>query len=132
MVTKTEFDEFVTVSVCSQGVLHEEAGEPNTADVTLLVMEGENVTLASGINKKDNNDRIVWTFGNTRIAQMNMEPGKISLYDGDRGVFHNKLQLNNETGDLTITYIRTNHTGLYQLENLNGKGSKRYVVAVSK
>ncbi|XP_057180972.1 uncharacterized protein LOC130548304 isoform X3 [Triplophysa rosa] len=120
------------MSLHVKGVLHEKTQEQKTADVTLSVMEGESPTLKSGIREIQRDDLTVWTFGDTRIALMNKEPGKISLFDGDDGMFRNKLHLNNQTGDLTITNITTEHTGFYQLEIISsGVLSKRFTVTVS-
>lgn len=111
---------------------HEETQEQTTADVTLLAMEGKTVTLKSGVTEIQRNDVTVWTFGDTRIALMNVEPGKISVFDGDDGMFRDKLHLNDQTGDLTITNLRTNHTGFYQLQILrSGIFFRKFMVHVS-
>ncbi|XP_055073159.2 uncharacterized protein [Misgurnus anguillicaudatus] len=115
-----------------QGVFNEKTQEQKSVDVSLSVTEGESVTLESAVTEIQRNDLILWTYGDTRIAQMNKEPGKISLYDGDNGMFRGKLHLNNQNGSLTITNIRTEHTGVYRLEIISsGVLSKTFRVTVS-
>ncbi|XP_073717463.1 SLAM family member 5 isoform X1 [Misgurnus anguillicaudatus] len=122
----------VLLLLLMEGVFNEETQEQKSVDVSLSVTEGESVTLESAVNEIQRNDLILWTYGDTRIAQMNKEPGKISLYDVDDGRFRDKLHLNNQTGDLTITNIRTEHTGLYQLEIHSSEVlSKTFKVTVS-
>ncbi|KAA0711905.1 hypothetical protein E1301_Tti013507 [Triplophysa tibetana] len=95
-------------------------------------MEGETVTLESGVPNIERNDLTVWTFGDTRIALMNRDTGKFLLFDGENGMFRDKLHLNNQTGHLTITNIRTEHTGFYQLQILStGDYSRKFLVHVS-
>nr|XP_055073159.1 uncharacterized protein LOC129453124 isoform X2 [Misgurnus anguillicaudatus] len=115
-----------------QGVFNEKTQEQKSVDVSLSMTEGESVTLESGVTEIQRNDLILWTYGDTRIAQMNKEPGKISLYDGDNGMFRDKLHLNNQNGSLTITNISTEHTGVYRLEMISsGVLSKTFRVTVS-
>ncbi|XP_057180981.1 uncharacterized protein LOC130548306 isoform X2 [Triplophysa rosa] len=123
----------ILVGLLKKGVeTHEETQEQKTADVTLSVMEGETVTLESGVTNIQRNDLTVWTFGDTRIALMNKEPGKNSLFAGDDEMFRDKLHLNNQTGDLTITNIRTEHTGFYQLQILStGDFFRKFLVHVN-
>ncbi|XP_065099158.2 uncharacterized protein [Paramisgurnus dabryanus] len=122
----------VLLLLLMEGVFNEKTQEQKSVDVSLSVTEGESVTLESAVTEIQTNDLILWTFGDTCIAQMNKEPGKISLYDGDSGMFRDKLHLNNQTGDLTITNIKIEHTGLYHLEiRSSGVLSKTFRVTVS-
>ncbi|XP_065100448.1 T-lymphocyte surface antigen Ly-9-like [Paramisgurnus dabryanus] len=85
---------------------------------SVSVMEGDSLTLYADITEIKTDDLILWRFGpqETRIAKINKAANKISIYDDVLdGRFRDRLQLNNQTGDLTITNITTQHTGLYQI-----------------
>ncbi|XP_065099366.1 uncharacterized protein [Paramisgurnus dabryanus] len=81
---------------------------------SVSVMEGESVTLHS--DTKIQRDDVMWLYGGSVIGSLNRET--ISLNDVD-GIFEDRLQLNNQTGSLTINDIRTKHAGLYQV-TING------------
>nr|XP_055074370.1 uncharacterized protein LOC129453976 [Misgurnus anguillicaudatus] len=78
-------------------------------------MEGESVTLQTDI-RKQKDDLMVWYYGpeNTFIARINGKAESIKLSDDER--FRDRLQMNDQTGDLTITNITTQHTGDYTLK----------------
>ncbi|XP_073721362.1 uncharacterized protein [Misgurnus anguillicaudatus] len=85
---------------------------------SVSVMEGDRVYLTLNTDVKlQRDDLIVWSFGpeGIRIAEVNKEANKISIHVFD-GRFRDRLQLNDRTGDLIITNITTNHTGLYQMD----------------
>ncbi|XP_051979706.1 SLAM family member 9-like [Xyrauchen texanus] len=82
-------------------------------------MEGDSVTLHTDLTEILRNDVIDWLFGSrgTVIASKNRILGKHFSFKyivGD-GRFRGRLQVNNETGSLTITNITTEHSGLYKL-----------------
>ncbi len=88
-------------------------------DEVKLVLEGDSVTLNSGFTEMDD-DLILWRFGteNTLIAQINVMADSITVYDDvldER--FRDRLKLDNQTGSLTITNTRPEHTGLYKLQS---------------
>ncbi|XDV23382.1 hypothetical protein PO909_027972 [Leuciscus waleckii] len=87
---------------------------PFSVDVTdavksVSVMEGDSVTLNTDVPETQKYFLIQWTFGSTRIAEVESESK--STYD-ER--FRDRLKLD-QTGSLTIINTRTNDTGLYQL-----------------
>ncbi|XP_073718080.1 uncharacterized protein [Misgurnus anguillicaudatus] len=99
---------------------------------SVSVMEGDSVTLHTDI-KLQTNDLTVWRFGlqNSLIASINGVSKDISIYDDVLdGRFRDRLQVNNQTGDLTITNITTQHTGLYQIA-ISGKQKISYRVNVT-
>ncbi|XP_056095303.1 uncharacterized protein LOC130073752 [Rhinichthys klamathensis goyatoka] len=104
---------------------------------TLSVMEGDTVTLQTDVTEIQKADLILWTFGpdNTRIAQINRQVNKVSLYDDVLdGRFRGRLHLDDQTGDITIMNIRTEHSGLYELLHIFGdKDSepKKFSIIVS-
>ncbi|XP_073669719.1 uncharacterized protein [Paramisgurnus dabryanus] len=98
---------------------------------SVSVMEGDSVTLHIDIKLKTG-DVIDWVFGlkGSLIAQIN-GANKTSIYDVFDVRFRDRLQVNNQTGDLTITNITTQHTGLYQLTITSGTvSSHRFNVTV--
>ncbi|XP_050959679.1 uncharacterized protein LOC127161081 [Labeo rohita] len=101
---------------------------------SVSVMEGDSVTLESGLTELQTKDRIMWTFGlsETRIAQINKQAGRFSTYDGPDGRFRDRLKLDHQTGSLTITNTRTTHSGLYQITISSTTDTKyRFNVTVS-
>ncbi|XDV22959.1 hypothetical protein PO909_027701 [Leuciscus waleckii] len=77
-------------------------------------------------------DVIQWRFGdeNTLIAEINKRADRITVYDDVLdGRFRDRLKLDNQTGSLTITNTRTDHTGDYYLE-INSEIRERFRVIV--
>nr|XP_055072959.1 uncharacterized protein LOC129452898 isoform X2 [Misgurnus anguillicaudatus] len=118
----------LNVFVCS-GVFGDEVK-------SVSVMEGDSVTLHTHLTEIKRRDLIMWRFVVTQeslIVKINIGANKISIYDDvldER--FRDRLQVNNQTGDLTITNITTQHTGLYQII-ISGKqkiSSHRFNVTV--
>uniref|UniRef100_A0A672RSE6 Ig-like domain-containing protein n=1 Tax=Sinocyclocheilus grahami TaxID=75366 RepID=A0A672RSE6_SINGR len=90
---------------------------------SVSVTEGGSVSLESGVTEIQTRDVIAWTFGHpeTRIALINKEDGIFSTSHGDAVGFRDRLQLDHQTGSLTITDTRTTDSGLY---TVNIKGTK--------
>ncbi|XP_059403386.1 uncharacterized protein LOC132136861 [Carassius carassius] len=88
-----------------------------TDEVTSVsVMEGESVSLNTGVTEVQKYRLIQWRFGETRIAQFNSLTRSSSTYDTDDDkTLKNRLNLDPQTGSLTITNSRTTDSGLYQL-----------------
>ncbi|KAL1252063.1 hypothetical protein QQF64_019859, partial [Cirrhinus molitorella] len=85
---------------------------------SVSVMEGDSVTLESGVTEIQTDDLIAWTFRHpeTRIAQINKEAGSFNTYNNVLdGRFRDRLKLDHQTGSLTITNTRTTDSGLYQI-----------------
>ncbi len=100
-------------SNCSSGVFGVDAVE------SVSVLEGDSVSLNSGLTEMMDDDVILWRFGaeNTLIAQINVMVGRITVYDNVLdGRFRDRLKLDHQTGSLIITNTRTEHTGLYKLQ----------------
>ncbi|XP_050959681.1 uncharacterized protein LOC127161083 [Labeo rohita] len=93
---------------------------------SVSVMEGDSVTLETGVTEIQTRDLITWTFGHpeTHIAQIIKEDGIFSVSDGPDGRFRDRLKLDHQTGSLTITNTRTTHSGLY---TLNIKSTKQTI-----
>ncbi|XP_073721379.1 uncharacterized protein [Misgurnus anguillicaudatus] len=94
---------------------------------SVSVMEGDSLTLHTN-TKLQRDDMILWKFGpeNSLIATISIAAKKISIYDDVLdGRFRDRLQLNYQTGDLIITDITTQHTGLYKMI-ISGKKKTSY------
>ncbi|XP_073721356.1 uncharacterized protein [Misgurnus anguillicaudatus] len=85
----------------------------------ITVNAGESVTLKTSVTEIQNDEKIEWMFGNkdTVIAQISAI-NTHRTYDGDNDVFKDKLELNPQTGDLTINDIRQRHAGVYTLKTV--------------
>ncbi|XP_073669718.1 SLAM family member 5-like [Paramisgurnus dabryanus] len=95
---------------------------------SVSVMEGDSLTLYSNITDIPRDDHIQWRFGpqKTPIAKINKAANKAPIYDDVLdGRFRDRLQVNNQTGDLIITNITTQHTGLYKI-TIRGKQETSY------
>uniref|UniRef100_A0A8C1T8X6 Immunoglobulin domain-containing protein n=1 Tax=Cyprinus carpio TaxID=7962 RepID=A0A8C1T8X6_CYPCA len=98
---------------------------------TVVVMEGDSVTLNTNVTAIQRDDTILWMFGddNSIIAKMNEAAGIFSANDNER--FRDRLELDKQTGSLIIKNIRTEHTGLYQLKiKSTTEISKKFSVTV--
>ncbi|XP_056304452.1 uncharacterized protein LOC130216582 [Danio aesculapii] len=90
--------------------------------VVKSVMEGDSVTLESGVAQLKEDDVVTWKFGhkNTQIAQMDLDTGISFTFDGDAVGFRNRLKLDHQTGSLTIMNTSTADSGVYQI-TIRGK-----------
>ncbi|XP_056118647.1 uncharacterized protein LOC130096041 [Rhinichthys klamathensis goyatoka] len=99
---------------------------------TKEVTEGDSVTLHTGITDLQRYDKILWSFGPRGyvIAQISVKTNETSLGDDER--FRDRLQLNSETGDLTIRDVKITHSGDYQwkLFSTRETKSKRFKVVL--
>ncbi|XP_056615644.1 uncharacterized protein LOC130430539 isoform X1 [Triplophysa dalaica] len=93
------------------------------------VNDGGSVTLHTHLTELQTDDVIVWYFMGVLIARINREVNSDPVYDPDVR-FTDRLKMNNQTGDLTITNITSELTGLYQLD-ITSKESKTETFSVS-
>uniref|UniRef100_A0A8C1YMC6 Uncharacterized LOC109065650 n=1 Tax=Cyprinus carpio TaxID=7962 RepID=A0A8C1YMC6_CYPCA len=78
------------------------------------LMEGDSVTLHTGV-KTNQQERMTWYFNDTRIAKITGDQSKICTDVQCKERFRDRLKLDNQTGDLIITNIRTTDSGVFQL-----------------
>ncbi|XDV23227.1 hypothetical protein PO909_027904 [Leuciscus waleckii] len=101
---------------------------------SVSVIEGDSVTLQNDVTDMLNDDHILWMFGlqGFLIVEMDRKTNDIVLHDGADGRFRDRLQMDNQTGSLTIRNIRSEHTGLYKLQIISSIGIsyKRFNVTV--
>uniref|UniRef100_A0A8C1LSS5 Immunoglobulin domain-containing protein n=1 Tax=Cyprinus carpio TaxID=7962 RepID=A0A8C1LSS5_CYPCA len=97
--------------------------------------EGDYVTLNPD-TEIQRGDEIQWLFGaeDTLIAEIKGETREKTTHEGPDERFKNRLKLDETTGSLTITDIRTEHAGLYTLKIRRGRETfyKRFIVSVSE
>lgn len=119
---------FSQLPICISGVFATDQKK------TLPVKERETVTLCTGVVNQD--DVMIWRFNDTFIAEINGYLNKtctdVQSKDSDEG-FRDRLTLDNQTGSLTITNIRTKDAGLYKPKISGSRKTlfKRFMVFVS-
>ncbi|XP_052447183.1 uncharacterized protein LOC127988464 [Carassius gibelio] len=105
----------------------------NLPNQTWSVMVGNHVPL-NPETEIQRGDEIQWLFGvkDSLIAEIKGENREMKTYDGPGEIFKNKLKQGETTGSLTITDIRTEHSGLYTLKVRRGRETfyKRFIVYV--
>ncbi|XP_052445565.1 uncharacterized protein LOC127987324 isoform X1 [Carassius gibelio] len=97
----------------------------------ISMKEGDSVTINSGLTEIKDDNVIQWRFGNenTLLAEIDKQTDSMTVYDDVLdGRFRDRLELNNQTGSLTITNTTTEHAGAYELDINNEK--KRFLLAV--
>ncbi|XP_016108711.1 uncharacterized protein [Sinocyclocheilus grahami] len=105
-------------------------------ELPVPVMEGEAVIFHTGVETNQQED-IKWYFSSTRIAQINGDLTKICTdvqCNSGTEIFRDRLQLDNQTGSLTIRDIRTTDSGLYVLKIIGRSSSsseKTFTVIVN-
>ncbi|XP_073690755.1 uncharacterized protein [Garra rufa] len=104
---------------------------------TLKVRAGDSVILNTGIDELDEDSKILWTHGDndTCIAKMNRSTNKTSLYRGNDVRFRDRLQLDHQTGSLSIWNISIAHSDVYKLQISSSRRPikcKRLVVIVDE
>ncbi|XP_026100760.1 uncharacterized protein LOC113071682 [Carassius auratus] len=97
---------------------------------SVSVMEGDSVTLQNDVTELQEDDLIVWRFGDKGIllANIDVETNEASI-NADDERFRNRLQLN-QTGSLTIKDVRTEHSGLYEVQIRGRESSQQFLVSV--
>ncbi|XP_067253036.1 CD48 antigen-like [Chanodichthys erythropterus] len=99
---------------------------------SVSVMEGESVSLNTDVQVQ--RDLLIqWMFGpqNTRIAEIIKRDQMNYIFVSNDGIFRDRLQMDNQTGSLTIRNIRSEHTGLYELTVTSSRKTlKRFNVTV--
>ncbi|XP_026109906.1 uncharacterized protein LOC113082488 [Carassius auratus] len=86
-------------------------------------MEGDSVTLHTSLTEVEKGLVIDWRFGpnNILIARVNSVANTANVYTDVIGEsFRGRLHINQQIGDLNITNIRKEHSGLYKL-SIHGK-----------
>ncbi|XP_050959766.1 uncharacterized protein LOC127161163 [Labeo rohita] len=93
-------------------------------EITLFVVQGDFVSLHTGV-KTNQQDRIRWYFNDIRLAQITGILCKTCTDVHCDKIFRDRLELDNQTGSLTITSIMTSDAGLYKLKILDSPSSEK-------
>ncbi|XP_048059300.1 uncharacterized protein LOC125275967 [Megalobrama amblycephala] len=92
-------------------------------------MEGDSVTLNPDLTQIQGIIQMMWRFKDSRSVIAQIEGNDIS-YPIVPEMFEDRLQLD-QTGSLTITNMRTKHSGLYRLEINHNHGTSRLNFSVN-
>ncbi|XP_048054290.1 uncharacterized protein LOC125273069 isoform X2 [Megalobrama amblycephala] len=121
---------FEMFSIIVQGVFSDEKDGVKTVSKKT----GTDVLLHTHVIEIEKDDPIEWTFGpqNISIAKTDGKSKNI-LYNYNDLRFKNRLYLQIDSGDLTISDANSEHSGLYQLKIMNNTYTiqKRFSVTVS-
>ncbi|XP_051977680.1 uncharacterized protein LOC127639611 isoform X2 [Xyrauchen texanus] len=87
---------------------------------TKTVIKGESVTLQTDLTGLQTVDELQWSYftpEETRIARVTIETGNknITLPNVSK-IFNDRLNVDSKTGNLIISDVTTEHSGLYKLE----------------
>ncbi|XP_056614005.1 uncharacterized protein LOC130429457 isoform X2 [Triplophysa dalaica] len=79
-------------------------------------MEGHSVTLHTDTQLHGEDEiRLLWSFGPENIVLAKIDRKDKSIKLPDDSIFKDRVMMNDQTGDLTITHITSQHSGLYTL-----------------
>ncbi|KAK9967285.1 hypothetical protein ABG768_001692 [Culter alburnus] len=89
----------------------------------ISVTEGDSVTLNTDVTEILRDDQILWAFrlknSETRIAEIYKRIISVYDYKENNERFRDRLQIDEQTGSLTITNINKLHSGLYKVQIIN-------------
>ncbi len=95
-------------------------------------MTGDSVVLHTGVREINREKQILWLFGPKKADTLIAEIYKlsISIYDSYEGI-KDRLQMDQQTGSLTVRNITTSHSGHYTAQIMNAMTTfKRFSVMV--
>ncbi len=99
---------------------------------TISVMTGDSVVLHTGVREINREKQILWLFGPEKADTLIAEIYKlsVSIYDSYEGL-KDSLQMDQQTGSLTVRNITASHSGLYTAQIMNAMTTfKRFSVIV--
>ncbi|KAK7136749.1 hypothetical protein R3I93_016951 [Phoxinus phoxinus] len=99
--------------------------------MNVSVMEGESVTLRTGVIEIQGHDLILWKFEDHLIAEINKETNQFILNDSGDERFKDRLQPNEKTGSLIISKSRITDTGVYHLQMSNSTYTIQRTIGVT-
>uniref|UniRef100_A0A8C1ZPK6 Immunoglobulin domain-containing protein n=1 Tax=Cyprinus carpio TaxID=7962 RepID=A0A8C1ZPK6_CYPCA len=130
-VTEPEDDNDTSLAEISQvssktSVNHDEENK-------VSVMEGDRAKLNTDVSELQRDALILWMFGSRDglIAKADMENNRISIYDGADGRYRDRLELDRQTGSLSITNTTCTDSGLYKLKIISSTETKSKLFRVT-
>ncbi|KAK7126477.1 hypothetical protein R3I94_017832 [Phoxinus phoxinus] len=121
---------FYTFAFCCCSLVGVFAGTDAVKSVS--VMEGDSVSLNSGVTEIQEDEEIFWTIGNNGPLIAKTDGVNNTIPDNLDESFRDRLKLDKTTGSLTIMNIRTEDAGVYVVE-ISGRRSSpthRFTVTV--
>ncbi|KAK7126432.1 hypothetical protein R3I94_017798 [Phoxinus phoxinus] len=99
---------------------------------SVSVMEGDSVSLNSGLTEIQEGEEITWTFGSNGPLLAKTDGVKNTIPDNLDGRFRDRLKLDKKTGSLTVVNIRTEDAGVYkvQISGSSSSSTHRFSVTV--
>ncbi|KAL1246578.1 hypothetical protein QQF64_034577, partial [Cirrhinus molitorella] len=99
------------------GLMRNVFGTQTVETKSMSVIEGDAVTLPTDLSEIQNDDTILWMFGpeDFLISQIKRQDNFTSFFVTDDEKFRGRLQVDQNTGSLTIRNTRIRHSGLYKL-----------------
>lgn len=92
----------------------------------IKVKRGETVTLKTGVTDVQRDDRVRWKYADSRVSESTTLYSVIAVCDkrtdrllvkeGPGGKFKDRLQLDHQTGNLTIKNMRVKDSGQFKVE----------------
>ncbi len=92
----------------------------------IKVKRGETVTLKTGVTDVQRDDRIRWKYADSRVSESTTLYSVIAVCDkridrllvkeGPGGKFKDRLQLDHQTGNLTIKNMSVKDSGQFKVE----------------
>ncbi len=116
------FSVCVTVPICFPGVFGQ----------SVSVKEGDPVTLSPEPFEIKEDDVIDWRFRDSLIARVRNNNNASVYEDALNGTFSDRLNLNGQTGDLTITNFRNTDAGDYEVSNSINTFKKTFSVTAGE
>lgn len=100
--------------------------------LSVSVTEGDSFTLNSDVTEIQSNDEMDWRLNGNLIFRISSDSNNnITVFDNTNGVYGDRLKLNNQTGDLKFTHIKTTDSGEYKLKTRNTRLSSEKMFTVS-
>ncbi|XP_042604893.1 uncharacterized protein LOC109046413 [Cyprinus carpio] len=102
----------------------------DTDEESVFVKEGDSVTLYTNI-EANQQETMRWYFNDIQITKIIGEKREICTDDECKERFSDRLNLDHQTGSLTITNTRITDSGLYKLKIINTGSDSDKIFSVS-
>ncbi|XP_048038544.1 SLAM family member 6-like [Megalobrama amblycephala] len=89
---------------------------PATTQTAVSVKEGDSVTLHTNSKYIEKETEITWRFGSNEILIAEVIENNGHIYDCDGLPFKDRLQLDSQTGDLTVRNTIKSDSGIFKLQ----------------